>query len=1007
MWHLTNLALRSRTATVIIALVVAGASVWALTGLKTELLPNIDFPYATIVTVYPQATPDTVASQVTSPIEQVVWERWSGKGLKHITSTSSSGMSLIMAEFEFGADMPAVIRSIEEDIGKLTLPDAVIEFPKMTGTTGRNPQIIPINLSIMPLVTISVSGDLTTEELKQLASTQIVPRLEKTAGVVRVSLDGGSKDQVIITPDPVKMNQYGVSIAQITALLSANYTSLSGVEATSLGTGNVKLGDLAGVSKGPPPLSAIARTNGKPSIGISVSKEEKANTVEVANAVAAAIRDLSGKMDSGIQITTVFDQSDFIKSSVNQLWEKAVIGGALAIMIVFLFLWAVRASLITAISIPLSVLIGFLGMRLAGITINILTLSAMSIAVGRLIDDSIVMVEVIFRRRQRGESFKDAAIGGAREVANPITTATLATVAIFAPLMFVGGIVGEMFVPFALTVTFAMLGSLLVAITLVPALSRLLMSNKQRKTVVIDNWYQKIYTRALRWSLGHRAAVLSVSIALFLGSMGLMPLIGTSFMSGMSEKSMTVEIRMPPQTGLTATSDTAATVEALLARNKSVKSFYTTIGSSGTLAGMMSGSQNGGANTATISVYLMPGADLSRETKLMSEATAAIPGAVISVSNSESGGGGMSFSNSTTSLSVQGKDMVAVGKVTEQLMEQLRGVAGLTDIAADLTAVVPRLTIAIDPARVAASGLPPQQMAQLQQEFVLLMVGGTVPGKTLQTENDSYALFIQGITGGLNSLEQARGLKIGYPRSTTLGEVANVSIQELPSHISHTDTSLSATITATVTEKNVGAVTKAIQKQIDALPSHPGVEVKTAGLAEQMRESFSQMAMAILIAIAIVFVIVILMMRSIRNPLMIMASLPLAAIGAFVGLAISGYTLGISALMGILMLVGIVLTNAIVLVALVEDLRRKDGKTTQEALLEGGKTRLRPILMTALTTIFAMVPLAVGAGSGTLLSAELAVVVIGGLLSSTMLTLFVIPVLYSLVYRRREVATKT
>jgi HAE1 family hydrophobic/amphiphilic exporter-1 len=285
------------------------------------------------------------------------------------------------------------------------------------------------------------------------------------------------------------------------------------------------------------------------------------------------------------------------------------------------------------------------------------------------------------------------------------------------------------------------------------------------------------------------------------------------------------------------------------------------------------------------------------------------------------------------------------------------------------------------------------------------MVGGTVPGKALQAGNETHGIFIQGIAGSLNDVAQAQTLRIGYPETVALSSVASVTMQELPSHISHTDTALSATITAAVTEKNIGAVNRAIQKEIDALPSHPGVDIKMAGLAEQMTESFSRMIIAIFVAIAIVFVIVILMMRSIRNPLMIMVSLPLASIGAFLALALSGYTLSISALMGILMLVGIVLTNAIVLVALVEDLR-KNGRTTQEALLEGGKTRLRPILMTALTTIFAMIPLAIGVGSATIISAELAIVVIGGMFSSTLLTLLVIPVIYTLVHRRQEATAK-
>ena len=565
MWHLTKLALRSRLITILLALAVAGVSVWALLGLKVELLPDISLPYTTVVTVYPQATPETVVNDVTAPIEKVVWDQWSGKGLKHVTSTSSAGMSLVMAEFEFGTDMTAVSNSISDGINKLTMPQAVVDFPKMMGSNTSNPQIVPINMNIMPLINLSLSGDMPQEQLKQIALTQIVPEISSVDGVLRVDTQGGDKDQITIAPDPDKMNQYGVSMAQIAGLLGDTYSSLDAIGNTPIAIGSPVLSDVATVTKGPPPLSAITRTNGRPSIGITVSKTENANTVETADAVNAALSQLKGKLGDGVTISTVFDQSNFIKASINQLWEKAIVGGVLAILVVFLFLWAVRASLITAISIPLSVFIGFLCMRLSGVTLNLLTLSAMAIAVGRLIDDSIVMVEVIYRRIRLGENFKDAAIGGAKEVATPITSATLATVAIFIPLMFVGGIIGEMFVPFALTVTFAMLASLLVALMLVPAMSRLLVSRKAKPIVRKDNWYQAAYTRALKWTLGHRAIVVMAAVVMLIGSMGLISITGTSFMSGaMGEPTLTINVALPPGADITATSAVAAEVEAVL-----------------------------------------------------------------------------------------------------------------------------------------------------------------------------------------------------------------------------------------------------------------------------------------------------------------------------------------------------------------------------------------------------------------------------------------------------------
>jgi len=1004
MWHLTKLALRSRVITILLALAVAGASIWAFLGLKVELIPDISLPYTTVVTIYPQATPDTVVNEVTAPIEKLVWDEWSGKGLKHVTSTSSAGMSLVMAEFEYGTNMTAVGNSLSEGISKLTFPQMVIDFPKMMGGDTKNPQIIPINMNIMPLVNMSLSGDLPPEQLKQIAVTQIIPELTKVDGVLRVDTEGGDKDQILITPDPDKMNQYGVSMAQIAGFLGNSYSSLSEVENTSLGMGSVKLSDVATISKSPPPLSAITRTNGRPSVGISVVKTETANTVETANAINAKVAELEGKLGSGVTISTVFDQSDFIEASINDLWEKAVVGALLAIAVVFLFLWAVRASLITAISIPLSVFIGFLCMRLTGVTLNLLTLSAMAIAVGRLIDDSIVMVEVIYRRIRAGENFKDAAIEGAKEIANPITTATLATVAIFIPLMFVGGIVGEIFIPFALTVTFAMLASLLVALMLIPALSRFLVSAKPKMIMLRDNWYQKIYVRALKWTLGHRVAVVVVAVVLLIGSMGLLAITGTSFMSGsMGEATITINIALPANAEINTTSATAVEVEKLLSDNKAIRGFDTTIGTSATsMAGIMGAAQGGGgSNTAAIIIYLKSDADLQKEILAINQACHGIAtNGIIVVSGGDSGASlGMSLSN--INLSIQGQNQEDIARVTAQLMEKLQGVNSISDLKSDLTTVVPKLSITVDPAKMATAGLSVTQMTQLQQEFILLMNGGTLPGKTVILDNESYPIYVKSIAQALTSVEQAKELKIGFPQPLTLSNVANVTIQKLPTHVSHTDTMLSATISGAITDKNIGAVNQAVQEQIDALPAHPGVEIKAAGIAEQMGDTFSNMFIAIIVAIVIVFLIVILMMRSIKNPLIIMVSLPLAFIGSVPALLISGYTLGVSGLMGLLMLVGIVLTNAIVLVSRVEQLR-KNGMSIHEALLEGGKVRLRPILMTSLTTIIAMIPMAVGVSSGTMLSAELAIVVVGGMVSSTFLTLFVIPAVYSLVHRGKK-----
>lgn len=1003
MWHITKWALYSRFITILLAAVLAGVSVWGFMGLKTELIPDISLPYSTVITIYPQATPEKVANEVSAPIEQLVWERWTEKGLKHVTSTSSAGVSLVMAEFEFGTDMAEVTRSLNEGISKLTLPQAVTSLPKMTDAISANPQIVPINMNMIPLMNLSLTGDRPAEELKEIADTKIIPLLTKVSGVLRVDSEGGDKDEIIVSPNPEKLNQYSVSMAQIAGLLANDYTSVEAVANTPLGTG-ITLSDVATVNKSPPASTSISRVDGKPSVSLSITKTEESNTVEVADAVNKLIEKIQDNLDDGITINVVFDQSDFIEANISQLQEKAIVGGILAVLVVFFFLWTVRASLITAISIPLSIFIGFLGMRLAGITLNILTLSAMAIAVGRLIDDSIVIVEVIFRRMRKGENFKTAAIEGAREIANPITTATLATVAIFIPLMFVGGIVGELFIPFALTVTFAMLASLLVALTLIPALSKWLMGAKTKSnTTPKDNWYQKIYVGMLKWTLGHRLAVVIIAVVLLFGSVGLLSLTGTSFMSGeMGESTISINIIMPTTADVGTTSAVTAKVETILSENPKVRSYSSTIGTSTSMSGIMSASQGGGANTAAITVYLKSGTNLEKETAAISTACQNITqDGLITVSSGSSSSMMGGLSSSSLNLSVQGDNQEDIAEVTSQLMEKLQNVKGIEDLQSDLTTVIPELNISINMMKVATSGLSMEQLSLMQQEFTLLMNGGTIPGKAVTLDNERYDIYIKGVTNTLNDVEQAKKLRIGYPQSVSLNDLADVAIIEIPSHISHTDTVLSATISGTITDKDVGAVNQAVQAQINALPAHPGVEIKAAGISEMMTDTFSQMFIAILIAIAIVLAIVILMMRSIINPLIIMVSIPLAFIGSMVALLITGHTLGVSALMGLLMLVGIVLTNAIVLVTMVEQ-QRKTGLTITEALVEGGKIRLRPILMTALTTILAMIPMAIFVSAGATISAELAIVVIGGMVSSTLLTLLVIPAIYSMVHREKK-----
>jgi HAE1 family hydrophobic/amphiphilic exporter-1 len=674
--------------------------------------------------------------------------------------------------------------------------------------------------------------------------------------------------------------------------------------------------------------------------------------------------------------------------------REAIVGGVLAIIVVFLFLMAFRASLVTAVSIPLSILIGFLLMSSFGFTINIFTLSAMAIAVGRVIDDSIVVLEVIVRNLRRGQSFKEAAINGAKEVAAPVTSATLATVVIFLPLAFIGGIVGEIFIPFALTVTFALLASLLVALMVIPPLCNFKISDKdQKKTGTRDSWYEKLYIPALKWSLSHRVITLLVATLLFFGSFALVPVIGTSFLHGMGDQELTIDLIMPSGSDLIDTQDMVIQLEQVLSENDAVSNYQAFYGSSGTFAGGFYAMMSGGTSSATITAILHSDSDMEKEAELLRQTFPDVVGENVVVKVTAGDPMGAQMMGGGLDLSIRGSSYQDVASGSDKLMAELLGVPGLADIELEISKVEPKLDIAIDQAKLISSGLSQEQMAMIDQELFFMNFGGTVAQANI--DGETVDIFLMGVTPMLTSAEVARELSIGFPISVKLGDIATVDLGEQPVSIQRIDQKLAAHITGAITERDVGSVNRTVQQTIDRLDLPTAVEITVGGTAELMEESFSGMFIAIIVAMLLAYAVIVVTFRSFIIPIIIMMSLPLASIGALLGLLIGGYPIGVSALMGVLMLVGIVLTNAIVLISLVERLK-KEGKNTHDAIMEGGKTRLRPILMTAITTMVAMVPIALGLGEGTVMAAELAVVVIGGLFSSTLLTLLVIPVIYSL-----------
>lgn len=655
--------------------------------------------------------------------------------------------------------------------------------------------------------------------------------------------------------------------------------------------------------------SAIARANGRPAVTISVLKDSDANTVEVANAVLAVLEETVPTLLGAGEFIVIENQGPQIQASIDELTQKVLLGGVLAVAVMFAFLLSVRPTLVAAVAIPVSILAALIVMNLQGMTLNILTLGGLAIAVGRVVDDSIVVMENTFRHIQKGESPAAAAFSAAREVAMPITISTLTTIAVFAPLAFIGGFISLIFLPFALTITYSLLASLLVALTVVPVLAALFISKAPQHR---ENRLERFYGRLVRSALAHRGRTLAVAIGLMLLSFVTLPFIPVSFLPGGGEVVLRVQMDLPGTPGRETILSELYEVEAVLEdlrRDGVVEAYSASLGGSNPFASM-AGPAGSGVN---LQVRLPSGADAEgvaeglrtslagdRRDVRVSVAAAGLP------------------DSSGLELVLQGDDYATLARAADDLTQLLGGLPGLVNVSHN-------------------------------------------------------AIALAGDASGLESMLPI--VRMGGRQSVT--------------------------INGTITVQNTQAVNLEIQNLVQDNPLPDGVDMVVGGVFADIEETFAQMGIAMLLSVLLVYGIMALAQRSFVLPFIIIMSLPLAFIGAFGGLFITGRALGMPAMMGLLMLVGLVVTNAIVLIAFVEQLRAK-GLGLYEALVEGGRTRLRPILMTALVTIFVLLPMAleIGAQSGGIIGAELATVVIGGLLASTLLTLVVIPVIYNFLRKK-------
>ncbi len=1010
MRFITATAISKRSVTVLAIILLLFGGVFAYRSLRVELFPDIEFPLVTVVTAYPAAHPEAVVRDVTAPIERAV----SGvQGLDTVQSTTFEGNSIVILTFEFGTDMVLAEREVAAAMNGIPFVEGVQE-----PTVGRfNPDQIPV-------IQFGVVSERGVAGVRSVVRSRILPALSEIDGVMQVQVAGDVERQVRVAVNPESLVDNGVSLSQVASALSENnltlpaglvfdrgqavlvktthtFDSLQDIEDLVVAapeSGPVRLGDVADVSLSDGVPTSISRTNGSHGISVSILKDADVNTIEVTTAVREALDRLDG-LPPDVEIIVVSDQGPDIQKQIDSLLKEAVFGFLFAVSVVFAFMLTIRPTVVRGLfstlrptvviglSIPLSVFTGVLLMAWQDMTLNFMTLGGLAISVGRVVDDSIVVLENVYRHIQGGRERWRAALEATTEVGPAIFASTLTTIVVFVPLGFIEGLVGAFFLPFALTVSFALIASLLVALTAVPVLGAYLLrpgdlpegAGEDDELLAQETWMQRAYTPILRWALGHKAITLAAALAVTVASLGLLSIIPVTFFPTGGDRYLQMEMTLPPGTPLDKTLTEVMEIEE---RVGGVAQIHTaTIGVGDTAFG----GTPGGLNQAGFFVSLSQDAPPEIANTLRDELQK--PGRLLRITELSSGPPATGVE-----VTVTGPDYDDVAAVSRELVRSLGTVDGVVNIESDVAQARDEISIEVDPKEAAGIGLNTRQVGLQLSQY---LIGRKVTSITIDGEVTDVVLA--GDPQAVNGIDSVKGLTIAGPGGVRpLGELAEVTVLEGPVTISRTDGVRSVRITGDITAEDTQAVGMEVDEKIGELSLPPGVRVVSGGVFADIAEGFQAIFLSMGVGIVLVYLVMVASLGSLRNPFVIVITLPLALIGALAALALTGRTLGLPAMMGILLLIGIVVTNAIVLIAFVEQLRAK-GLSVREALITGGRVRLRPILMTALTTSFALLPLAVAsADDGGIIGAEMATVVIGGLISSTGLTLIVVPIVYTM-----------
>ncbi|WP_100330623.1 efflux RND transporter permease subunit [Bacillus xiapuensis] len=1032
MQNIIQFSLKNKFAVWLMTIIVAAAGLYAGTTMKLETIPNINTPLVSVMTVYPGAAPEQVADKVSEPIEKRVQNL---DGVTNVSSTSFQNASSIQIEYNFDKDMEKAQAEVKEELSKLELPEGVEE-----------PEISRLSLNAFPIMSLSISDSKQSlEELTKTVEETVLPEIEGVEGISSAQISGQEVKEVHIQFDDQKMKQYGLQEETVKNMIKGSSVTMplglytfKNTEKSVVVDGNIaNLEDLktmkipavpsaqeqappGGMSPSNPPAAgdvpsvelqdiasieltgeaeSISRTNGETSIGMQIVKAADANTVDVVNAVKEKVKELEKEID-GLKITTIFDQGEPIEKSVETMLSKAIFGAIFAVLIILLFLRNFRTTVISVISIPLSLLIAILLLKQMDITLNMMTLGAMTVAIGRVIDDSIVVIENIFRRMSLADeklSGKELIVAATKQMFVPIASSTIVTIAVFLPLGLVKGPVGEMFLPFALTIVFSLLASLLIAITIVPLMAHSLfkkelakgLTQKEKKPSRLAAFYKRV----LNWSLNHKVITSAIAVLLLVGSLALVPIIGVSFLPSDEEKMVVATYKPEPGQTLDEVEKVAGKAEKLLKERDQVVTYQFSAGGENPM-------NPGDSNSAMFFVeYDKDTKDFEKEKENVIKDLQKLTDKGEWASQDFSG---MGASNSLSML-VYGETEEDIQPVVAELEAVFQEHSSLKNVKTSLSESYEEYTLKANQEKLSKLGLTAAQIG----------MGLSDPNKnqvltTVKESGKEIEVYVQADKEEYQSIDDLTKQTIQSPlgMEVPIKEVTEVKEGRTSDTVTRRNGRIYAEVSGEITSKDVAKVSADIQKEADQLKLPANVELSMGGVTEDINESFTQLGLAMLAAIAIVYLILVITFGGALAPFAILFSLPFTIIGGLVGLLVAGETLSVSAMIGALMLIGIVVTNAIVLVDRVIH-KENEGMSTREALLEAGGTRLRPILMTAIATIGALAPLAVGLEGSGLISKGLGVTVIGGLTSSTLLTLLIVPIVYESLMKVKKRIKKT